>query len=188
MYCDLWLQYKTVRKLFKGGNYSRAETIRGNTVFLSLTLTQSLTIHNDFHNFPLINLFIQLREDQPPYTISEHHCKLCFSQSILEETCDIQAIARETFFIMVSANEEYSNAILNVTGGNLKSVKEIDNFITEDMINKTLGTFNTRMDLITETHQKAVVLIMDTLNNITTRLNNMQGAYLSVINHFAGAL
>ena len=89
---------------------------------------------------------------------------------------------------MVSANEKYSNAILNVTGGNLKSVKEIDNFITEDMINKTLGTFNTRMDLITETHEKAIVLIMDTLNNITTRLNNMQGAYLSVINHFSGAL
>ena len=33
MYCDLWLQYIKVRKLFKGGNYSRAETIRGNTVF-----------------------------------------------------------------------------------------------------------------------------------------------------------
>ena len=33
MYCDLWLQYIQVRKLFKGGNYSRAETIRGNTVF-----------------------------------------------------------------------------------------------------------------------------------------------------------
>ena len=84
---------------------------------------------------------------------------------------------------MVSANEEYSNAILNVTGGNLKSVKEIDNFITEDMINKTLGTFNTRMDLITETHEKAIVLIMDTINNITTRLN-MQGEYLSFISCF----
>ena len=32
MYCDLWLQYIKVRKLFKGGKYSRAETIRGNTV------------------------------------------------------------------------------------------------------------------------------------------------------------
>ena len=32
MYCDLWSQYIQVRKLFKGGNYSRAETIRGNTV------------------------------------------------------------------------------------------------------------------------------------------------------------
>ena len=32
MYCDLWLQYINVRKLFKGGNYSRAETILGNTV------------------------------------------------------------------------------------------------------------------------------------------------------------
>ena len=33
MYCDLWKQYIQVRKLFKGGNYSRVETIRGNTVF-----------------------------------------------------------------------------------------------------------------------------------------------------------
>ena len=120
--------------------------------------------------------------------MSEHHCKLCFSQSLLEETCGIQAIARETFFIMVSANEKYSNAILNVTGGNLKSVKEIDNFITEDMINKTLGTFNTRMDLITETHEKAIVLIMDTINNITTKLDMLQGGYLNFINHFAGEL
>ena len=33
MYCDLWTQYIQVRKIFKGGNYSRAETIRGNLVF-----------------------------------------------------------------------------------------------------------------------------------------------------------
>ena len=32
MYCDLWKQYIQVRKLLKGGNYSRAETIGGNTV------------------------------------------------------------------------------------------------------------------------------------------------------------
>ena len=32
MYCDLWQQYIQVRKLFKRGNYSRAETICGNTV------------------------------------------------------------------------------------------------------------------------------------------------------------
>ena len=32
MYCDLWLQYIKKRKLFKGGNYSRAETIHANTV------------------------------------------------------------------------------------------------------------------------------------------------------------
>ena len=38
MYCDLWSQYIQVRKLFKGGNYSRAETIRGNTVHGSLII------------------------------------------------------------------------------------------------------------------------------------------------------
>ena len=34
MYCDLWSQYINVRKLFKGGKYSRAETIWGNTVWM----------------------------------------------------------------------------------------------------------------------------------------------------------
>ena len=33
MYSDLCPQYIQVRKLFKGGNHSRAETIRGNTVY-----------------------------------------------------------------------------------------------------------------------------------------------------------
>ena len=32
MYCDLCSQYIQVRKLFKGGNYSREKTIWGNTV------------------------------------------------------------------------------------------------------------------------------------------------------------
>ena len=32
MYCDLWSQYIQLRKLFKEGNYSRAETICGYTV------------------------------------------------------------------------------------------------------------------------------------------------------------
>ena len=38
MDCDLCLQYIKVRKLFKGGNYLRAETIRGNTVVYSLII------------------------------------------------------------------------------------------------------------------------------------------------------
>ena len=62
-----------------------------------------------------------------------------------------------------------------------------DNLIIENMINKTLGVFNTKMNLITETHEKDIKMIMDSLNNITSRLN-MQGEYLSFINHFAGAL
>ena len=32
MHCDLWSKYIKKRKLFRGGNYSRAETIGGNTV------------------------------------------------------------------------------------------------------------------------------------------------------------
>ena len=36
MYCDLWLQYIQVRKLFKGGNYSREETIQGRKLFAEI--------------------------------------------------------------------------------------------------------------------------------------------------------
>ena len=36
MYCDLCSQYIQMRTLFKGGNYSRVETICGNTVFTIL--------------------------------------------------------------------------------------------------------------------------------------------------------
>ena len=39
MYCDLWSQFIQVGKLFKGGNYSRAETIRGNTVIIYILNT-----------------------------------------------------------------------------------------------------------------------------------------------------
>ena len=48
MYCDLWWQYRQVRKLFKGGNYSRAETIRGNTV-LCLVLDKFKTMQLPFY-------------------------------------------------------------------------------------------------------------------------------------------
>ena len=37
MYCDLLTQNIQVRKLFKGGNYSRAETIRGKNFKIGLT-------------------------------------------------------------------------------------------------------------------------------------------------------
>ena len=35
MYCDLWLQYIQVRKLFKGGNYSRKY---GNCIYVEIIL------------------------------------------------------------------------------------------------------------------------------------------------------
>ena len=58
MYCDLLSQYINVRKLFKGGNYSRGETILGNTVCSSvqryrMNIAQSNTYDYDKKN--LIN-------------------------------------------------------------------------------------------------------------------------------------
>ena len=42
MYCDLWTQYIQVRKLFKGGNYSRAETIQGQKLFAEIRYVKDL--------------------------------------------------------------------------------------------------------------------------------------------------
>ena len=46
MYCGLWLQYIKVQKLFKGGNYSRAETIRGNVVVIYLRFDKQKFLPN----------------------------------------------------------------------------------------------------------------------------------------------
>ena len=50
MDCDLCSQYIQVRKLFKGGNYSRAKTIRGNTV---CPLLQTPFFLPSQRNFPI---------------------------------------------------------------------------------------------------------------------------------------
>ena len=52
MYDDLWSQYIKVQKLFKGENYSRAETIPGNTVcpFLDKILIYYDPSSKKFHN------------------------------------------------------------------------------------------------------------------------------------------
>ena len=63
MYCDLWLQYIKVRKLFKGGNYSRAKTICGNTVFVYICLQ---VIPKDFLQQLLVwmRIFLLAQENQ----------------------------------------------------------------------------------------------------------------------------
>ena len=38
------LRYINMRKLFKGGNYSKAETIRGNTVFESVNYAKAAAV------------------------------------------------------------------------------------------------------------------------------------------------
>ena len=48
MYYDLWSQYIKVLKLFKGGNYSRAETIHGNMVFTKIRFSLGLSKHSHF--------------------------------------------------------------------------------------------------------------------------------------------
>ena len=51
MYCDLWLQYIQVRKLFKGENYTRAETIRGNTVSCLLVWAEDYLLQRVIWHF-----------------------------------------------------------------------------------------------------------------------------------------
>ena len=59
MYCDLWLQYIKVPKLFKGGNYSRAETIWGNTVCQIEHKVMNSCLHK-IHQFSLNDCWSKL--------------------------------------------------------------------------------------------------------------------------------
>ena len=69
MYSDLWLQYIKVRQLFKGGNYSRAETIRGNTVCIIFSK----------------NYFLNGNHIRPPLCVKNGFCfKLIYGKSVNE--------------------------------------------------------------------------------------------------------
>ena len=91
MYCDLWSQYIQLRKLFEGGNYSRAETIRGNTVAMYYhckifyasdvrtrnftTKIQNLFSLETYHNFCLLS-------DIFPHTRHILHCTKILQYSL----------------------------------------------------------------------------------------------------------
>ena len=78
-------------------------------------------------------------EETLPSKIDDHECKLCSSQTPWEDSCNNLKTNRNSFFVLVSAFAKYSNATLDFNGGNLKSAREVDNFITDDFEEKILG-------------------------------------------------
>jgi len=113
-------------------------------------------------------------EDTFPSKIDDHECKLCSSQTPWEDSCNNLKTNRDSFFVLVSAFEKYSNATLDFNGGNLKSVIEVDNFITDDFEEKILDNVKATIASITDTHDKDIEEVTETMCDVTTRLNSIQ--------------
>jgi len=113
-------------------------------------------------------------EDTFPSKIDDHECKLCSSQTPWEDSCNNLKTNRDSFFVLVSAFEKYSNATLDFNGGNLKSVIEVDNFITDDFEEKILDNVKATIASITDTHDKDIEEVTETLCDVATRLNSIQ--------------
>ena len=66
-------------------------------------------------------------EHKLPSIINDADCELCKSETIWEETCFDLETSRDSIFIMVGASGKYVNAVLNITGANLKFVDDLQN-------------------------------------------------------------
>ena len=71
MYCDLWSQYIQVRKLFKGGNYSRVETIHGNMVIENENSSYKVATF-----FRKVTMYLKNRGDDYKVEKVSHLCRL----------------------------------------------------------------------------------------------------------------
>ena len=67
---------------------------------------------------------------------------------------------------MVNAFDPYKNAILDISGGNLKSVKEIDLLMTSQMEEKILRDLQTNMIMVSDLHEKDIKNITQTIFDI----------------------
>ena len=72
-------------------------------------------------------LFVCFSEDKPPFKISLEECSTCISRSAWEDWCRDIETSKDHFFVMVAAYESYDNAVLKITGGNIKNIKQTDN-------------------------------------------------------------
>ena len=66
-------------------------------------------------------------EHKLPSKINDVDCELCKSETVWEETCSDLETSSDSVFIMVSASGKYVNAVLNITGTNLKFVDDLQN-------------------------------------------------------------
>ena len=72
-----------------------------------------------------ICLFVCFSEDKLPFSLEE--CSTCISRSAWEDWCRDIETSKDHFFVMVAAYESYDNAVLKITGGNIKTIEETDN-------------------------------------------------------------
>ena len=66
-------------------------------------------------------------EHKLPSKINDVDCELCKSETVWEESCFDLETSSDSVFIMVSASGKYVNAVLNITGDNLKFVDDLQN-------------------------------------------------------------
>ena len=72
-------------------------------------------------------LFHVYSEHKLPSKINTADCDLCKSETLWEETCFDLKTSSDSVFIMVSASGKYVNAVLNITGANLRFVDDLQN-------------------------------------------------------------
>ena len=59
--------------------------------------------------------------------MNDADCDLCKSETLWEEFCFDLETSSDSVFIMVSASGKYVNAVLNITGANLRFVDDLQN-------------------------------------------------------------
>ena len=77
------------------------------------------------YNFVCLFVCLFFSEDKLPFNLEE--CSTCISRSAWEDWCRDVETSKDHFFVMVAAYESYDNAVLKITGGNIKTIEETDN-------------------------------------------------------------
>ena len=75
----------------------------------------------------ILSVCLFFSENKLPFNISLDECSTCISRSAWEDWCRDIETSKDHFFVMVAAYESYDNAVLKITGGNIKTIEETDN-------------------------------------------------------------
>jgi len=114
-------------------------------------------------------------EDKLPFNLEE--CSTCISRSAWEDWCRDIETSKDHFFVMVAAYESYDNAVLKITGGNIKTIEETDNdkaVMLAQFEEKILKIINDTVETMTETFEKDFSNITDSLDNILVQIEEIE--------------
>jgi len=114
-------------------------------------------------------------EDKLPFNLEE--CSTCISRSAWEDWCRDIETSKDHFFVMVAAYESYDNAVLKITGGNIKTIEETDNdkaVMLAQFEEKILKIINDTVETMTETFEKDISNITDSLDNILVQIEEIE--------------